>query len=105
VEDALRRSENKYRELFWSNLDGIVISSLDGQVMDANPAFLNLMCYNLDQLKQQNFWSLVGQESEALERFNLDNKVLRFGYCDEFEAVYMNRFGNHVPVSENRGHA
>ena len=25
VEDALRRSENKYRELFWSNLDGIVI--------------------------------------------------------------------------------
>ena len=42
VEDALRRSETKYRELFWSNLDGIVISSLDGDVADANPAFLNL---------------------------------------------------------------
>lgn len=99
VEDALRRSENKYRELFWSNLDGIVISSLDGQVIDANPAFLNLMCYSLDQLKLQNFWTLVGPESEALERFNLDNKVLRFGYCDEFEATYINRFGNPVPVS------
>ncbi|OBU85372.1 EAL domain-containing protein [Chromobacterium subtsugae] len=99
VEDALRRSENKYRELFWSNLDGIVISSLDGQVIDANPAFLNLMCYSLDQLKQQNFWSLVAEESEALERFNLDNKVLRFGYCDEFEATYLNRFDNQVPVS------
>jgi diguanylate cyclase (GGDEF)-like protein/PAS domain S-box-containing protein len=99
MEEALRRSENKYRELFWSNLDGIVISSLDGQVIDANPAFLNLMCYNLDQLKLQNFWSLVGPESEALERFNLDNKVLRFGYCDEFEASYLNRFGNSVPVS------
>ncbi|AXE30682.1 sensor domain-containing diguanylate cyclase [Chromobacterium phragmitis] len=99
VEDALRRSENKYRELFWSNLDGIVISSLDGQVIDANPAFLNLMCYSLDQLKQQNFWSLVAEESEGLERFNLDNKVLRFGYCDEFEATYLNRFDNQVPVS------
>lgn len=99
VEDALRRSENKYRELFWSNLDGIVISSLDGQVIDAKPAFLNLMCYSLDQLKQQNFWSLVAEESEALERFNLDNKVLRFGYCDEFEATYLNRFDNQVPVS------
>ncbi|TCW33674.1 sensor domain-containing protein [Gulbenkiania mobilis] len=99
VEDALRRSENKYRELFWSNLDGIVISSLDGQVLDANPAFLNLMCYSLDQLKLQNFWSLVAPESESLERFNLDNKVLRFGYCDEFEASYINRFGNTVPVS------
>ncbi|TDR82673.1 EAL domain-containing protein [Paludibacterium purpuratum] len=99
MEEALRRSENKYRELFWSNLDGIVISSLDGQVIDANPAFLNLMCYNLDQLKLQNFWSLVAQESEALEHFNLDNKVLRFGYCDEFEATYLNRFGNAVPVS------
>ncbi|OWY39182.1 sensor domain-containing diguanylate cyclase [Xenophilus sp. AP218F] len=99
VEDALRRSENKYRELFWSNLDGIVISSLDGQVIDANPAFLNLMNYSLDQLKAQNFWSLVAEESEALERFNLDNKVLRFGYCDEFEATYLNRFENQVPVS------
>lgn len=39
VEDALRRSENKYRELFWSNLDGIVISSLDGQVIDATRPF------------------------------------------------------------------
>ncbi|SME99631.1 EAL domain-containing protein [Pseudogulbenkiania subflava] len=99
VEDALRRSENKYRELFWSNLDGIVISSLDGQVIDANPAFLNLMCYSLDQLKLQNFWSLIAPESEGMERFNLDNKVLRFGYCDEFEASYINRFGNVVPVS------
>ncbi|MBV8048712.1 MAG: EAL domain-containing protein [Paludibacterium sp.] len=99
MEEALRRSETKYRELFWSNLDGIVISSLDGQVIDANPAFLNLMCYSLDQLKLQNFWSLVAQESEALEHFNLDNKVLRFGYCDEFEASYLNRFGNPVPVS------
>ena len=68
-------------------------------MIDANPAFLNLMCYSLDQLKLQNFWTLVGQESEALERFNLDNKVLRFGYCDEFEATYINRFGNPVPVS------
>lgn len=99
VEEALRRSENKYRELFWSNLDGIVISSLDGQVIDANPAFLNLTSYSLEQIKLQNFWSLVAAESEALERFNLDNKVLRFGYCDEFEATYLNRFGNPVPVS------
>ncbi|AXK38140.1 EAL domain-containing protein [Crenobacter cavernae] len=99
VEEALRRSEGKYRELFWSNLDGIVISSLDGQVLDANPAFLNLMCYSLDQLKLQNFWTLVASDSEPVERFNLDNKVMRFGYCDDFEAAYINRLGNPVPVS------
>jgi diguanylate cyclase (GGDEF)-like protein/PAS domain S-box-containing protein len=99
VEDALRRSESKYRELFWSNLDGIVISSLDGQVLDANPAFLNLMCYSLDQLKLQNFWTLVSSDSEPVERFNLESKVMRFGYCDDFEAVYINRLGNLVPVS------
>lgn len=99
VEEALRRSETRYRELFCSNLDGIVISSLDGQIIDANPAFLNLMCFTLEQLKQQNFWALVGPESEALERFNIEHKVLCFGYCDEFEATYINRFANLVPVS------
>jgi diguanylate cyclase (GGDEF)-like protein/PAS domain S-box-containing protein len=99
IEGALRRSENKYRELFWSNLDGIVISTLDGQVLDANPAFLNMMGYSLEQLKLLNFWSLVSQESQALEHANLDDKVLRFGYCDEFEATYLNRLGSAVQVS------
>jgi diguanylate cyclase (GGDEF)-like protein/PAS domain S-box-containing protein len=99
VEEALRASENKYRELFWSNLDGIVISSPDGLIIDANPAFLHLTHYTLEQLKLQNFWSLVASESEAQERFNLNNNVLRFGYCDEFNAVYLSRFGNLLPVS------
>jgi len=99
VEDALRRSENKYRELFWSNLDGIVISSLEGQVIDANPAFLSLIGYSLDQLKLQNFWQVVSDNSEAVERYNLDNKVMRFGFCDEFEVEYINRLGSAIPVS------
>ncbi len=99
VEDALRRSENKYRELFWSNLDGIVISSLEGQVIDANPAFLSLIGYSLDQLKPQNFWQVVSENSEAVERYNLDNKVMRFGFCDEFEVEYINRLGSAIPVS------
>lgn len=99
VEEALRRSETRYRDLFCSNLDGIVISSLDGQIIDANPAFLNLLCFSLEQLKQQNFWALVAAESEALERFNIESNVLCFGFCDEFEATYINRFGHSVPVS------
>src|SRR5574343_417304 len=99
VEDALRRSENKYRELFWSNLDGIVISSLEGHIIDANPAFLSLLGYSLDQLKLQNFWSLLDRESEPQERYNLDHKVMRFGFCDEFEVQYINRVGNPIPVS------
>ncbi|WP_174875516.1 EAL domain-containing protein [Vogesella oryzae] len=99
VEDALRRSENKYRELFWSNLDGIVISSLEGQIIDANPAFLSLLGFSLDQLKLQNFWGLLDRDSETQERYNLDNKVMRFGFCDEFEVQYINRIGNPIPVS------
>ena len=99
IEDALRRSETKYRELFWSNLDGIVICDLDGQIQDANPAFLHLTGHTLEQLKSLNFWGMVAQESHAIEHFNLDNKVLHLGYCEEFEANYLNRFGHPVPVS------
>ncbi|MCW3479787.1 EAL domain-containing protein [Neisseriaceae bacterium JH1-16] len=99
VEDALRRSETKYRELFWSNLDGIVISTLDGQILDANPAFLNLLDYSAEQLKLQNFWTLLTPESESAERLNIDTKVLRFGFCDDIDSLYITRFGNTVPVS------
>ena len=45
-EDALRNSEAKFRGLFESMMEGVYQTSRDGQILVANPAFVNLMGYD-----------------------------------------------------------
>ncbi|MBI2427256.1 MAG: PAS domain S-box protein [Ignavibacteriales bacterium] len=44
-EEALRRSEEKYRSLFEESKDGIYISTYYGKFIDANPAMVELLGY------------------------------------------------------------
>jgi PAS domain S-box-containing protein len=46
AEDELRRSEQKYRELFEESLDGIFISSPEGKIVDANKKAIRIFGYD-----------------------------------------------------------
>jgi diguanylate cyclase (GGDEF)-like protein/PAS domain S-box-containing protein len=46
AEDALRKSESKFRGLFESMMEGVYQTSRDGRILVANPAFVNLMGYD-----------------------------------------------------------
>jgi len=45
AEDALRRSESKFRGLFENVMEGVYQTSRDGRILVANPAFVNLLGY------------------------------------------------------------
>jgi PAS domain S-box-containing protein len=59
AEEALRDSEQKYRNLFEQTLIGIVSSGRDGRISAVNPAVVNLLGYR-DQEE------LVGQPAETI---------------------------------------
>ncbi len=46
VQQALAQSEQKYRRLFAHSRDGIYISTLQGDYIDANPAWVNMLGYS-----------------------------------------------------------
>ncbi len=57
--EALGDSEKRYRRLFESAKDGILILDADtGKVVDANPFLLNLLGYSCDELVGQHIWEL-----------------------------------------------
>ena len=59
TQDAICTSEERYRTVFQTSLDGIAISRLDdGRFIDVNPAFLKMMSYERDEV--------VGRTSEDL---------------------------------------
>jgi diguanylate cyclase (GGDEF)-like protein/PAS domain S-box-containing protein len=71
--EALRISEARYRNVFQTSLDCIVLSSLnDGKLIDVNQAYLDLMGFEYDEV--------IGQTSEGLDLW--ENREIRHGLTE-----------------------
>ena len=69
AEDDLRASETRYRRLFESAKDGILILDADtGQVVDANPFLISLLGYSHADFLGKNVWDLGPFKDVAVSR-------------------------------------
>lgn len=99
IEAKLRASRAKYRELFMSNLDGIFIVDLNGICLDANPAFLNMLGCDLQQLTGQPFRQFIPPAWQSQDQHMLNHHVLVHGNCGEYEVELRRLDGRVFPVS------
>lgn len=60
---ALRESQEKYRLLFESTTDSVVIADIEGRVLDANPACLNIYGYSAEEVRQMKLTDVVAPEA------------------------------------------
>jgi PAS domain S-box-containing protein len=59
AERALRDSETRYRRLFETAQDGIlIIDAANGEIIDANPFVRDLLGYPLDELRGKELWEI-----------------------------------------------
>ena len=63
AEEALRRSENRYRALFDSANDGMLVRDLDGNIIMTNSAMAELTGYTIDELSKMNISQLLSAAS------------------------------------------
>jgi PAS domain S-box-containing protein len=49
-EAELRASEEQYRAIFNTSVDGMVVLAVDGAIVDANPAFLEMVGYSKEEV-------------------------------------------------------
>ncbi len=71
VEDRLRISENRYRKLFESSTDGILMIDPDScTVIEANPVMTQLLGSPSEQLLGRELWQIgLFPDQQAVERF------------------------------------
>jgi PAS domain S-box-containing protein len=80
---VLRDSENRYRRLFESAKDGILILDADtGRVVDVNPFLLQILGYSYDALTGQHIWELgvfkdIAASKDAFKTLQ-DNEYIRY---------------------------
>lgn len=69
AEDALKKSEEKYRAFFESSIDGILLASPDGRIHQANPAACRMLGWNEEEFCRGGRASLLDEADPATQDF------------------------------------
>jgi len=96
--EALCASEEKFRGLFSTSLEGIVVGTLDGMVVEANPAFLELVGRTMDEIGGVRFSEITPERWHALDE-EVNSMVMERGFSEEYEKEYRRADGTLVPVA------
>lgn len=85
AEEALRRSEAKYRHLHETMRDAFATSDLQGRIQDFNAVFRDLTGYGDAELRGLSYRRLTPRKWHAREAEILRKQVLARGYSDVYE--------------------
>ena len=97
TEDELKASKEYNRTLFNLTSIGLVLTTLDGQLVDLNPAMLKIIGYSRKEALKMTYWDLTPsfyreQEEEQLERLS------HLGHFGPYEKEYIHKDGHLIPV-------
>ena len=95
----LQISEQRYRSLFESSKDFIAIFDLQLRHTDANPAYLQMLGYTLEELRQLGYADVAQDANNPQQWQRLKSELLGRGFSDEFEKIFMRKDGSQCPVS------
>ncbi len=93
AEEVLGKAEDRYRSLFEDSIDAIYISRKDGELVDANPSFLDLFGYTKEELPTLNTRTMY---VEAADREELLGVLEREGSVKEYELRAKRKDGTHL---------
>jgi PAS domain S-box-containing protein len=95
----LQEREAKIRRLVDANIIGIVISDLDGPIIEANDAFLDMLGYTRGDLTSGHIhWKELTPAEWQARSDQAVAQIRATGSCDVFEKAYLRRDGSRVPV-------
>jgi PAS domain S-box-containing protein len=101
VEAERRRQQDtgRFQRLMQSNIVGIIIADLAGNIIEANDAFLRMLGYNQQDLRSGSFdWRAITSPEYLPQDEQKIAELLSTGHADPAEKVYIHKDGSRVPV-------
>jgi len=99
TQDLLFESEQKYRTLFEESKDVIFISSVDGKILEINPAGVELLGYDSkEELLSVNIGTDLFFQPQSRNEYK--HLIERDGHVKDFELVLKRKEGQKVIVHE-----
>ncbi len=96
--DALRRSERQFRELYQTLPDGLTGMTMNGDIIQSNPAFQTMVGYSQRELFRLTYEDITPAKWHEKELRILTEQVMVRGYSDPYEKEYTRKDGTIFPV-------
>ncbi|HEX2205495.1 MAG TPA: PAS domain S-box protein [Longimicrobium sp.] len=91
AQERLRESEERYRTLFEESRDAVYMSTVEGRMVEANQAFVDLFGYSREEVLSGRLESLY---ADASDRQRFRDEIFREGSVREFEVRLRHRDGS-----------
>lgn len=98
AEEALRRSEKRYRDLHRNIHDGLAAVNQEGVIIEFNPAFQNMLGYTRQEIEGLTYEDITPAKWHDLEKKILEEQVMSRGFSDLYEKEYIRKDGTVFPV-------
>jgi PAS domain S-box-containing protein len=98
AENALLESEKKFRLLFDTAPDGVILATLDGQIISTNSAFLHMTGYDEEEIKTLGFFDIVADIEKDADIPILRNSFLFGETANAVDRNYRRKDGSIIPV-------
>ncbi|MBN2168851.1 MAG: PAS domain S-box protein, partial [Actinobacteria bacterium] len=99
IENVLVRSEEKYRNLYHSSIDGILLADMQGRIVEANEAFLSMVGYRMKEIEGMPAEKIMPKMKADIDIDNIYTQLFQKGNSGEMEADYTRKDGIRVPIS------
>ncbi|MBN2082305.1 PAS domain S-box protein [bacterium] len=93
AEEALKTSEQNLRAIFENSLAGIVLTTVEGRVLQVNPRFARMLGYTDDELLGMDYFELLGSPEREKALANRDRVLQGCQAQFSFERTYLRSNG------------
>jgi PAS domain S-box-containing protein len=94
--EALKLSEEKYREIFENATELVWTATMDGNILSVNPAVERYLDFKADEIIGKNISSIFTAESYKQAREKIKYKIENKGGSTIYEIVAVSKSGEHV---------
>jgi PAS domain S-box-containing protein len=101
TEAALQQSEKRYRSLHESMIDGFVEVTMDGQIIDCNDIYCQMLGYSKTELFTKNYTDLTPEKWHAYEAQVVNEQIMKLGHSGIYEKEYRRSDGSLFSVELN----
>ena len=98
IEAAQIRSEQRYRDLYDNNRDGIVVYDLEGKIIECNPVFLEMSGYKLSEITKLTNNDITPKKWVKTDVNIVQSQTLKRGYSEIYEKEYIHKNKEIFPV-------
>jgi PAS domain S-box-containing protein len=98
TEEALRKAEERYFSLYQSMRDGFCLTGMDGQVIEHNEAFMEMLGYNSEELRKINLNDIIPEKWRGMEKKIIETQLIPRGYTEVYVQEYQRKEGAVMPA-------